>query len=119
MPQMNSRVLCSSILGINAYIVEIEASLSCSQLPGYVIVGLPNNAVKENRECVTAISNSGYKFLNTHITINLAPADNCKEGSAFDLPVAIEILADTENVKSDYLNKLILLNSNISNIIKM
>ena len=119
MPQMNSRVLSSSILGIDAYLVEVEANLSRAQLPRYVTVGLPDNAVKEGRERVTAISNSGYKFPYAHITINLAPADICQEGSEFDFPIAIGILATEGKVKSDYLNKLILLNSNNSNIIKM
>lgn len=68
---MSSRVLSSSILGIDAYIVEVEANLSRAQLPRYVTVGLPDNAVKESRERVTAaISNSGYKFPHAHITIN-------------------------------------------------
>ena len=107
---MSSRVLSSSILGIDAYIVEVEAHLSRAKLPRYVTVGLPDNAVKESRERVTAaISNSGYKFPHAHITINLAPADIRKEGSAFDLPIAIGILAATGVVKPDYLKKLILL----------
>ena len=107
---MSSRVLSSSILGIDAYIVEVEANLSRAQLPRYITVGLPDNAVKESRERVTAaITNSGYKFPHAHITINLAPADIRKEGSAFDLPIAIGILAATGVVNPDYLKKLILL----------
>lgn len=61
------------------------------------------------RGLTAAISNSGYKFPHAHITINLAPADIRKEGSAFDLPIAIGILAATGVVKPDYLKKLILL----------
>jgi len=107
---MNSRVLSSSILGIDAYTVEVEAHLTRTKLPRYVTVGLPDSAVKESRERVTAaITNSGFKFPNAHITINLAPADIRKEGSAFDLPIAVGILAAIGEVKPDYLDKLILL----------
>ena len=107
---MNSRVLSSAILGIDAYIVEVEANLSRAQLPRYVTVGLPDNAVKESKERVTAaITNSGFTFPRKHITINLAPADIRKEGSAFDLPIAVGLLAATGDVKPDYLDKLILL----------
>jgi len=107
---MNSRVLSSSILGIDAYLVQVEAHLTRTKLPRYVTVGLPDNAVKESRERVTAaITNSGFKFPNAHITINLAPADIRKEGSAFDLPIAIGILAAIGEVKQDYLDKIILL----------
>ena len=107
---MNSRVLSSSILGIDAYIVDVECNLSRAQLPRYVTVGLPDNAVKESKERVTsAINNSGYTFPRKHITINLAPADIRKEGSAFDLPIAIGILAASGIVKHAYLDKLILL----------
>lgn len=107
---MNSRVLSSSILGIDVYIVDVECNLSRAQLPRYVTVGLPDNAVKESKERVTsAISNCGFSFPRKHVTINLAPADIRKEGSAFDLPIAIGILAANGDVKSDYLDKLILL----------
>ena len=116
---MNSCVLSSSIHDIDAYLVDVEGNLSRAQLARFVTVGLPDNAVKESRERVTAISNSGYKFPYAHITFNLAPADICQEGSEFDLPIVIGILAATGNVKSDYLNKIILLNSNNSNIFKM
>ena len=107
---MNSRVLSSSILGIDAYIVDVECNLSRAQLPRYVTVGLPDNAVKESKERVTsAINNSGFSFPRKHVTINLAPADIRKEGSAFDLPIAIGILAANGAVKPDYLDKLLLL----------
>ena len=76
---MNSRVLSSAILGIDAYIVEVEANLTRAQLPRYVTVGLPDNAVKESKERVTAaIMNSGFGFPRKHITINLVHEENIK-----------------------------------------
>jgi len=107
---MIARVLSSAILGIDAYVVEVEAHLSGAQLPRFVTVGLPEGAVKESKERVTAaIKNSGFKFPIKHVTVNLAPADVRKEGSAFDLPIAIGILAAIGEVQPTYLNNLLLL----------
>lgn len=107
---MLSRVFSSAILGIDAYVVEVEAHLSGAKLPKFVTVGLPEGAVKESKERVTAaIRNSGFDFPRKHITINLAPADIRKEGSAFDLPIAVGILAATGFVEPTYLDKLLLL----------
>lgn len=90
---MYSRLLSASVYGIDAFIVEIETHLD-NQMPAFLIVGLPDSAVKESRERVTAaIKNSGYVFPGKKITINLAPADIRKEGSAFDLPIALGILS--------------------------
>jgi magnesium chelatase family protein len=90
---MLSKLLSSAVLGIDAYLVEIETDLS-SNLPGFAMVGLPDSAVKESRERVeSAIKNSGLLFPLKKITVNLAPADIKKEGSAFDLPIALGILA--------------------------
>ncbi|MCX7909364.1 MAG: YifB family Mg chelatase-like AAA ATPase [Ignavibacteria bacterium] len=92
---MYSKVLSASVVGINAFIVEIETHLD-NALPNFVIVGLPDSAVKESKERVTAaIKNSGIPFPAKKITINLAPADVRKEGSGFDLPIALGILAST------------------------
>ncbi|MEJ2637385.1 MAG: YifB family Mg chelatase-like AAA ATPase [Calditrichia bacterium] len=91
---MIARILSAALMGIDAYIVEVEANIEGKTLPGFATVGLPDNAVKESRERVqTAIRNSGFEFPIKKITINLAPADIRKEGSAFDLPIAIGILA--------------------------
>ena len=77
---MLSRVFSSAILGIDAYIVEVEAHLTGTKLPRFVTVGLPEGAVKESKERVTAaIRNSGYFFPRKYITINLAPADIRKD----------------------------------------
>ena len=107
---MLGQVLSSAILGIDAYVVEVEAHLSGAKLPKFVTVGLPEGAVKESKERVTAaIRNSGFHFPLKHITVNLAPADIRKEGSSFDLPIAIGILNATGMVKGDYLDKIVLL----------
>ena len=90
---MISRILSAAILGIDAFIVEVETNLEGKTLPGFATVGLPDSAVKESRERVqSAIKNSGYEFPLKKITVNLAPANIRKEGSAYDLPIAIGIL---------------------------
>src|ERR671916_739109 len=82
-----------SLFGIDALPVEVEVDVS-SGLPGFSIVGLPDAAVQEARERVhVAISNSGYKFPTKKVIVNLAPANLRKEGPAFDLPMALGILA--------------------------
>ncbi|OYD16080.1 ATP-dependent protease [candidate division WOR-3 bacterium JGI_Cruoil_03_51_56] len=90
---MLSTVLSTSIFGIDAFIVSVETDISPG-LPTFTIVGLPDTAVKESQHRVqAAIKNSGFAFPNRRITVNLAPADIKKEGAAFDLPVALGILA--------------------------
>ena len=92
---MLAKVLSSAVIGIDAYIVEVEVDIS-QGLPSFSTVGLPEGAVRESKERVKAsIKNSGYQFPSDKITVNLAPADIKKEGSAFDLPMAIGILAAT------------------------
>lgn len=89
---MYSKVLGSSLLGIDGYNVEIEVDLA-NGLPQFQIVGLPDSAIRESKDRVrAAIKNSGYKFPMNRITVNLAPADMKKEGSGFDLPMAVGIL---------------------------
>ncbi|RMI13434.1 MAG: ATP-binding protein [Calditrichaeota bacterium] len=90
---MLSRVLSAALVGIDAYLVEVEASLEQGLL-SFALVGLPDSAVKESRERVlAAIKNSGFEFRSKRITINLAPADLRKEGAGYDLPIAVGILA--------------------------
>jgi magnesium chelatase family protein len=106
---MLSKVFSSSTYGIDAYIVEVETN-SEKQIPGFIIVGLPDNAVKESRERVAAaIKNSGFDFPIKKITVNLAPADIKKEGSSFDLPIAIGLLAANEKVEETWLSDTIFL----------
>ena len=90
-----ARVRSAAVLGIDAYVVEVETDI-VRGLPSFATVGLPHGAVKEGRERVNAaITNSGFEFPLKRITVNLAPADVRKEGSAFDLPIAVGILAAT------------------------
>jgi magnesium chelatase family protein len=86
-------VLSSAVHGIDALLVEVEVDIA-SGLPQMAVVGLPEGAVKESKDRVrAALKNSGYDFPQRRITINLAPADIKKEGSAYDLPIALGILA--------------------------
>ncbi|MBK7381445.1 MAG: YifB family Mg chelatase-like AAA ATPase [Ignavibacteriales bacterium] len=106
---MLSKVYSSSTYGIDAYLIEVETNVE-KQIPSFIIVGLPDNAVKESRERVTAaIRNSGIEFQIRKITVNLAPADIKKEGSSFDLPIAIGLLAATEIVSSELLSDTVIL----------
>jgi len=106
---MLAKVLSSAVIGIDAYTVEVEVDIS-QGLPSFATVGLPEGAVRESKERVKAsIKNSGYSFPPERITVNLAPADVKKEGSAFDLPMALGILAATGLVpKSAYAEHLVL-----------
>jgi len=96
-----ARTLSGAVLGIDAYLVTVETDVS-SGLPTFATVGLPQGAVKEGKErVVAALQNSGFVVPPKRITVNLAPADIRKEGSAFDLPVAVGILASTGQIEAD------------------
>ncbi|MCZ2357260.1 MAG: YifB family Mg chelatase-like AAA ATPase [Bacteroidia bacterium] len=98
----------SAVYGVNACTITIEVNLG--GMFGYSIVGLPDNAVKESRDRVeTAIKNNKFDFPRQKIILNLAPADIRKEGSAFDLPIAIGILAASGQVECPELDRYILL----------
>lgn len=106
---MLAQTFSSSTVGVDAFIVEVECNLE-NQMPAFVTVGLPDSAVKESKERVaSAIKNSGFIFPNKRITVNLAPADVRKEGSAFDLPIAIGILAASDQVQMEPLKEYLLL----------
>lgn len=91
-------VLSYGLIGIDGYPVRVEVNLS-GGLPQFDLVGLPDAAVKESRERVrTALKNSGFAFPDGRLTINLAPADQKKEGPAFDLPLAVGILTASGRV---------------------
>jgi len=95
---MLARVRSAAVLGIDAYLVDVETDIA-NGLPSFTTVGLPHGAVKEGRERVgAAVVNSAFEFPLKRITVNLAPADVRKEGSAFDLPIALGILAATEQL---------------------
>src|SRR6266478_8334429 len=92
---MLAAVRSAALVGIDAYDVTVEVD-AAQGLPQWTIVGLAASAVKESRERVgAALVNSGFKVPSKRITINLAPADIRKEGTAFDLPIAIGILVAT------------------------
>jgi hypothetical protein len=97
------KALSAAVYGIDANIIDVEVDFSGikTDQDHFHTVGLPDAAVRESRDRVrAAIKNSGFDVPPTHITINLAPADIKKEGSGFDLPMAIGILAPTEHSTS-------------------
>jgi len=106
---MLAKVLSGAILGIDAYVVEVEVDIA-QGLPVFATVGLPDGAVKEAKERVkSAIKNSGYEFPPKRITVNLAPADIKKEGAGFDLPIAVGILTALDVVSQEQLDEYLLL----------
>ena len=106
---MLAKVLSSAVLGIDAYHVEVEVDIT-SGLPSFTTVGLPETAVKESKERVkSAISNSGYRFPDDRITVNLAPAHIKKEGTGFDLPIALGILTATGIIPADHIFRFLAL----------
>jgi magnesium chelatase family protein len=107
---MFSRCYSGTTQGIEAYTVEIESHIE-NMAPNFIMVGLPDSAVRESKERVMAsLKNSGLLFdFSKRITINLAPADIRKEGSAFDLPIALGLLAATGGVDADIVKQFIIL----------
>ncbi|MCK5012699.1 MAG: hypothetical protein KAS66_02680, partial [Candidatus Omnitrophica bacterium] len=102
---MLSKTYSYGIAGLDAYPVTIEIDVARG-LPATIIVGLPDNAVRESKERVrSAIKNSGYRFGPKRITINLSPADVKKEGPSFDLAIALGILAATGQIDSSKLSQ--------------
>ena len=98
---MLSKVISCALLGLEGALVSVEVDIS-NGLGSFIIVGLPDTAISESRERVrAAIKNSGYVFAHTRITVNLAPADLRKEGPAYDLPIAIGLLAASEQMATD------------------
>ena len=106
---MIAKIKSSVVVGIYAHVVDVEVDISFG-LPAFNIVGLPEIAVRESRDRVkTAIKNSGYSFPIDRITVNLAPADIKKEGTGFDLPVAIGILSASKLISKNTLLKYLFL----------
>ncbi len=106
---MLAKVISSAVIGIDAYPVEVEVDIA-NGLPTFTTVGLPETSVKESKERVkAAIKNSGYTFPDDRITVNLAPADRKKEGTGFDLPIALGILCATGIVSQDIISGYIIL----------
>ena len=102
---MLAKICSASLIGIDAHIVEVEVDISTRGLPHFSMVGLPDAAVKESRDRVrAALKNVGFHFPLKQITVNLAPADLKKEGSSFDLPIAIGIIAAEGVIDAGFLN---------------
>src|SRR5947208_15857502 len=106
--RMLAKVCSAAVNGIEAYPVEVEVNAGYGDTI-IVIVGLPDAAVKESRDRVmTALINSGFNFTFGRTTINLAPADVKKEGPSFDLPIAIGMVAASEQIETDQLDNFVM-----------
>jgi len=106
---MLSQILSCAIIGIEAHVVEVEVDIS-NGLPAFTMVGLPEATVKESKDRVkSAIGNSGYYFPYERITVNLAPANIRKEGTGFDLPIAVGILAATNVISWELMEQFLFL----------
>ena len=101
---MLSKITSSAVMGIDAYVVDVEVDVTARGLPYFATVGLPDAAVKESKDRVrAALKNNGFEFPLKQIVINLAPANIKKEGSAFDLPIALGIIASEGLLEQDKL----------------
>ena len=100
---MFAKIKSVGLLGLNSYMVDVEVSMSGGKY-AVTIVGLPDTAVNEAKERVSAaMKNSGFEMSGSyHYTFNLAPADTKKEGSFYDLPIAISVLSATQQIRGDY-----------------
>ena len=103
---MLSKILSGTVIGLDGILIEVEVDVAKKGFPGFTIVGLPDKAVGEAKERVrAAINNISFQIPDTRITVNLAPADIPKAGSAFDLPIAVGILTASGMVKNDVLQE--------------
>lgn len=106
---MLSKVYCASTIGVDARMIEVEVNMS-GGVPKYFLVGLPDRAVSESKDRIdAALKNSGARFPRGRITVNLAPADVPKEGSAFDLPIALSLLAVSDQINIEKLSRSMVL----------
>ncbi len=105
---MLSKVYGSAVFGVEATTIVVEVNVDKGI--GYHLVGLPDNAIKEsNYRIAAALQNNGYKIPGKKITINMAPADMRKEGSAYDLTLALGILTASNQIKSENIEKYIIM----------
>src|SRR5262245_7388692 len=106
---MLARLRTAAVFGVEAFPVHVEVDVSFG-MPQFTMVGLPDPSVRESRDRVrTAIRNSGFEFPPHRITVNLAPADLRKAGAAYDLPIALGILAASGIVERRDIGDLVLL----------
>lgn len=102
------KVYGSAVFGIEATTIVVEVNIDKGI--GYHLVGLPDNAIKEsNYRIAAALQNNGYRIPGKKITINMAPADLRKEGSAYDLTLAIGILAASDQIRSENIDKYLIM----------
>lgn len=102
------KTYCAAVMGLEATVVTIEVSMARGVL--FHLTGLADTAVRESHDrIVAALQNNGFKFPVADITVNMAPADIRKEGSGYDLPLAIAILAACDKVESDKLGDYMLI----------
>ena len=106
---MLARIRSAALLGVDAYLMDVEVDIAFG-MPTFATVGLPQGAVKEGRERVNAaLHNAGFEFPLRRITVNLAPDDIRKDGSALDLPIALGILAASGQVNGGRLEGVVVL----------
>ena len=107
------KTFASTVFGVSAQKITVEVNTGGNVTAGrqfYHLVGLPDNAVKEGFQRIeSAIKNIGYRMLRLKVVINMAPADIKKEGSAYDLPIALGYLAATDQIKSDHLEEYLIM----------
>lgn len=106
---MPATVLSAATFGIEAYAVAVEVDTD-RQLPTFTVVGLPDGAVRESKErVIAAIRNSGFEWPRRRVTVNLAPADRRKEGSGFDLAIAVGVLVASQQMRPERTADFVLL----------
>lgn len=106
---MLSRTCCFALQGVEGVPVTVEAYVSGGQF-AFTMVGLPDAAVRESRERVyAAMKNNGFTTPSGHVTVNLSPADLRKEGTAFDLPIAVAIIIATRQIRAVDASNILLL----------
>ena len=104
---MLAKVASCAVIGLDGQLIDVEVDIGSGQVM-FTVVGLPDTAVQESRERVrSAIKNSGLSFPLKRVTVNLAPADLRKEGPAYDLPIAVGLLAASEQITADVSEALI------------
>jgi magnesium chelatase family protein len=100
----------SAVYGIEARIITVEVNISGGAKPFYLIVGLPDNAVRESMQRIeAALQTNNFRIPRQKIIVNMAPADIRKEGPAYDLPIAVGILAGCGQVVNENLDKYIIM----------
>lgn len=106
---MLAHAYCASTFGVDAHLIDVETN-AVNGLPQYFLVGLPDRSISESRDRIeAAIRNSGYDMPRGRVTVNLAPANLPKEGSSFDLPIAVGLLAMSRQIKNEKLRDTLIL----------